>query len=410
MLDDLRALSRQFIDLRNREYRRYFIKTKSLDHRFSIILGDRGVGKTTTLVQHLLQYVKGDHLSAKILYIQSDHILLGNMRLYDIADEFYKLGGEYLALDEIHKYPEWSLELKSIFDTFPNLKILASGSSALEIHKGTHDLSRRAIVYRMLGMSFREFLEIEVRQELPCFTLIDLLEHHERQADQIIKILKQQGEKVLSLFEKYLRHGYYPYYQEYPKPETFSLTLERNIHTTIEADLVAIHPELSGNSIKMIKKLMVLITQQVPFMPNWTKIKQVVDVKDNRTLKTYMKYLEDAAMIRSLSRASGKLSEVELVEKIFLSNTNQLYALNMESPEIGTVRETFFLSMLQSNHQVVAPKNADFKVDNKYLFEVGGNKKSFKQIRNIKDAYLALGSLEIGIGNKIPLWLFGFLY
>lgn len=409
MLDDIRALSRRFIELRFQTYQRYFIKTHALDNHLSIILGDRGIGKTTTLIQYLIRYAKGDPLSPKILYVPSDHILIGSLSLYEIAEEFSKLGGELIAFDEIHKYPNWSAELKSISDSFPKLKVLASGSSALKIHKGTHDLSRRSIVYQMVRASFKEYLEMKLNLEFEAIPLEQLLAKHETLAHTIIKKIPD-GNKILALFQDYLQRGYYPYHAEYSSLDSFAITLEQNLHTTLESDLVVIHPELTGNSIKKIKKLFSYVTSAVPFIPSWGKIKEIIDVIDNRTLKNYFKYLEEASLIRSLSRTAGKLSEIEQVEKIFLNNTNQLYAFTMASPKIGTVRETFFLSMLQPKHQVVAPKNGDFKINNQFVFEVGGKKKGFDQIKNLEHAYLALDDLEIGIDKKIPLWLFGFLY
>ena len=410
MLSEIRALSRKFIELRFQTYQRYFFKAHSLDHRFSIILGDRGVGKTTTLIQYLMQYAKADILSPKILYVQSDHMLMGSLSLYEIAEEFCKLGGELIAFDEIHKYLNWSMELKSIFDTFPQLKILASGSSALEIHKGSHDLSRRAITYHMAGMSFREYLEITLNLNFKEFTLEQVLTQHESLAREIINKLSTSNRKILSFFQDYLQWGYYPYHTEYPSKDSFTITLEQNIHTTIESDLAAIHPELTGNSMKKIKQLISYIAGEVPFIPSWSKIKEIIDVKDNRTLKTYFKYLEDADLIRSLSRSMTKLSGIEQVEKIYLNNTNQLYAFTMMPPKIGTIRETFFLCMLQAQHRVTAPKHGDFSVNNKFIFEVGGKNKSFEQIKNQSNSYLALDNIETGIDRKIPLWLFGFLY
>jgi uncharacterized protein len=410
MLDEIRTLSRKFIELRFQDYQRYFFRSHPLDHRFAIILGDRGIGKTTTLVQYLVQYAEGNFLSPKILYIQSDHILMGSLSLYEIADEFCKFGGELIAFDEIHKYSNWSQELKSITDTFPQLKILASGSSALEIRKGSHDLSRRAIVYHMVGMSFREYLEMKCEFHFSALSLDQVLNEHESRANSIIQNVEQKGLKILALFQDYLQWGYYPYYREYPNQENFAVTLEQNIHTTIESDLVAIYPELTGNSIKKIKQLIAYIASEVPFIPSWAKIKSIIEVTDNRTLKTYFKYLEDAALIRSLSRTSGKLSEIEQVEKVYLANTNQLYAFSMTPPNMGTVRETFFLSMLAPHHQIIAPKNGDFRVDDQVVFEIGGKNKGFDQIKSEANSYLAIDTIEVGIDRKVPLWMFGFLY
>jgi len=406
LLEELRALSQKFIELRYKNYQRYFIKTNALASRCSIILGDRGIGKTTTIIQYLMR-----HATDNILYIQSDHILLGNLTLYEIAEEFYKFGGEFIAFDEIHKYANWSQELKSVIDTFPNLKIIASGSSALEIHKGSHDLSRRAIVHTMDGMSFREYMEIKLDIELPVFKLDQLLTTHEKITAEIIK--KIADKRILALFKDYLEHGYYPYHVEYSSLADFAITLEQNIHTTIEVDLAAVHPELTGYSIKKIKQLIAYIATAVPFIPSWEKIKGIIEVKDNRTLKSYFKYLEDAALIRTLRSATKKLSGIEQVEKIYLSNTNQLYAITNAPPNPGTVRETFFISMLQQQHSLELPKSGDFYIDDKYTIEVGGKNKDMAQLKWLKErenSYLALDNIEIGVANKIPLWLFGFIY
>ena len=409
MLNEIRVLSRKFIELRYQAYQRYFIKTHSLDHRFAIILGDRGIGKTTTLIQYLMLYAKGDPLSSKILYVQCDHIMLATLSLYDIALAFSDLGGELIAFDEIHKYANWSIELKSIADTFPKLKILASGSSALEVHKGSHDLSRRALVYQMVGVSFREYLEMKLGKDFSSCTLQQLVGNHVTLAADIIHKLPSDM-KILALFQDYLQCGYYPYHVEFVSQAAFTMTLEQNIHTTIESDLAAVHPELTGNSIKKIKQLIAYIASEVPFMPSWTKIKNIIDVKDNRTLRTYFKYLEDAALIRTLPRNTRKLSAIEQIEKVYLGNASQLYAFGLSLPQIGTVRETFFLSMLQPSHSVCAPGRGDFSVDNQFVFEVGGKNKKLDQIKMVNNSYLAIDNIETGIDRKIPLWLFGFLY
>jgi predicted AAA+ superfamily ATPase len=203
--------------------------------------------------------------------------------------------------------------------------------------------------------------------------------------------------------------GYYPYFREFELSEEFKITLEQNIHTTIEADLVAIYPHLTGNSIKKIKQLLAYIAQSVPFTPNWHKIKMITDIGDDRTLKTYFKYLEDAYIIRTLDINTDKLKRLELSSKVFLGNPNQLYTLAIE-PNVGNIRETFFISMLTYQHEISHANTIDFCIDNQYYFEVGGKNKNISQIRDTKNAYLALGDIEQGSGQRIPLWLFGFLY
>ena len=406
MLEQFFQLSQNYIINYQQDYIRYFLKTTSLSNRFSIISGQRGIGKTTAIIQYIGQHYP-DLYTTKALYIQADHFLLGNYSLYEIADEFVKMGGELLCVDEIHKYPNWSKELKSINDTFRNLKLLVSGSSALEIHKGSHDLSRRALVYRMKGMSFREFIEIKLGIELKYFELEEILEKHQNIAHSIIKSLSTQKEHILPLFKEYLAVGYYPYYFEYNNKSQFYMALEQNIHTTIESDLLAIYPSLTGNSIKKLKSLLKVISASVPFIPDMKKLKNIISVGDERTLKNYLKYLEDAGLIKMLMKSSRGLGSIEKPEKIYLDNTNLLFTTKTD---IGTVRETFFMNQLTKEHLVIAPKQGDFWVDEQFTFEVGGKNKSFKQIKDMNHSFVASDEIERGFGNRVPLWLFGFLY
>lgn len=408
-LDQLRELSQAFIASKEEAYLRYFIRTTPLKHRFIIILGERGIGKTTTLIQRLLATSGGNKLSDEILYIQADHFLVQQWTLYDIAANFVKFGGKMIAFDEIHKYPNWSMELKSIYDTFPHLHMMASGSSALAIHKGSHDLSRRAVTYHMAGLSLREYLEIQYELDLPSLTLDNLVQNHSQHAFEIIQKLSAKSLKILKVFHEYLHYGYYPYFQEFESAEEFKITLEQNIHTTIESDLVAIYPHLTGNSVYKIRQLLAYIAQSVPFVPNWQKIRNLTEIGDDRTLKTYFNYLADAHIIRALTANTDKLKRLEMPEKIFLGNASQLYTL-AAPPNIGNVRETFFLSMLAQKHQITSTKNMDFCIDKQIYFEIGGDNKDAKQTYGIENAYLALDNVEHGAGKRIPLWLFGFLY
>ena len=410
MFEELQKLSHHFLEIKNSSYRRYFIRTQPFSHRMSMVVGPRGVGKTTTLIQTLLDFVSGDRFDPRILYVQADHFLVGSTSLYEIAEHFQLLGGKWIVFDEIHKYPSWSKELKSIYDTFPNLKILASGSSALEIFKGSHDLSRRTSVHRMQGMSFREFLELTYQMKLPAYELKEICSTHERLADTVIKELNKQNRNIIPEFHRYLKFGYYPYFNEIKDEAIYKMTLEQNVHTTIESDLAAIYPQLTGMSIQKIKQLLVFIANAVPFTPNWNHILTVLEIGDLRTLKAYFSHLEDAGLIKSISKATKKFSRLESPSKIYLENPNQLYAISSQIPEKGIVRETFFLNMVSEKHTVGMPGNGDFLVDGEYLFEVGGKKKTFDQIKSHPSAYLACDELELGIGAKIPLWLFGFMY
>lgn len=410
MYEELKALSHHFLEIKNSLYRRYFIQTTKLSHRLSLILGQRGVGKTTTLVQTLLDYVDGDRFDDRILYIQTDHFQVGSHSLYEIAEQFHNFGGKWIAFDEIHKYPNWSQELKSIYDTFPQLKVLASGSSSLEIYRGNHDLTRRAICYYMQGLSFREYLELAHNIKLQTFELEDICIKHEKLISPILDELRNKNLKVLSEFQRYLKTGYYPYFFDIGDEALYMLTLEQNLHTTLESDLVAIYPHLTGSSIKKIKDLLIFIASSVPFSPNWNKIKTTIDIGDIRTLKSYFSHLENAGLIKSLSKATQKMSQIEASEKVYLDNPNQLFAISSKSPDKGSVRETFFLNMISLRHKAAAAQNGDFLVDETFVFEVGGRKKSFNQIKSIQNSFLACDDIERGAGARIPLWLFGFLY
>lgn len=409
MYEKIVELSQKFLKIKDSPYERYFIRTKKLTHRMSIIVGQRGVGKTTTLVQLLLKKVANNRFDPRILYIQADHFVLGTATLYEIAEQFHMLGGKWLAIDEIHKYPNWSKELKSIYDSF-DLDLFISGSSALEIYKGSHDLSRRTISYTMEGLSFREFLELTHGFELPYFPLSEICQDHQKIGDSILKVLSEKNLKVIPEFHRYLKVGYYPYFFEIQDPDAYKIVLEQNFHMTIESDLAAIYPHLAGNSEKKIKELLVFIANAVPFTPNWTKIMNILDIGDMRTLKSYFSHLQDASLIKYISKASDKLTKIESSSKIYLDNTNQLFAITAKDPEKGTIRETFFLSMLTPNHEIELPINGDFLIDQEYLFEVGGKNKTFAQVKNHDHAYLAIDDLELGTHKRIPLWLFGFLY
>lgn len=411
MLEDLYTLSRKYLDIHYKSYQRTSTNDPGfLQQRLSILIGQRGVGKTTAIIQWLLRYAANNQLSRDILYIPVDHFIIAGRALYEIAEQFVQLGGKVLAFDEIHKYGNWSQELKSIYDTFPDLKIVASGSSALEIPRGSHDLTRRAILYKLHGLSLREYLELDLNLTLPSIALDDILRDHEKIAVDIVERLAEHEVKILQKFMQYLQIGYFPYFLEIRDPNAYWLTLEQNFHAIVESDLPAIHSDLTGNSIRKIKALLMFIARAVPFTPQWKKIKTILDIGDERTLKTYFKYLEDAELIRLLPKGVRKINALETPEKIYLNNTNQLYALSTQEQNSGTVRETFFLSMLATTHEVTAAKMGDFSVDGKITFEVGGKNKDFTQIKNIENGFLACDNLEIGIGKKIPLWLFGFLY
>lgn len=411
MLDDLFELSRHLIRLLNRPYRRYFIRGVDLKGRCSVIAGKRGVGKTTTLVQHLLQQDDEIETSRETLYVPVDHFAIGRTPLYEIARDFVNQGGQRLYVDEIHKYPAWSRDLKSINDTFPDLKVVASGSSMMQIRKGSHDLSRRAVIYRMHGMSFREFLEMRFELELPILDLDELVDGHEKIAPDLVATLATAGTKPLGAFRDYVQYGVYPYYFEYEDRDLFRATLEQNMHTAIESDLPAVHRQLTGVSIARIKTLLAAIAASVPLTPDLAKLRRLLDIADDRTLKTYLGYLEDAGLIMAFSKTGRDLKAMEKPRKIYLGDVNEAYALQPAGrADIGAIRETFFAQSVSSVVPLRVPERGDFSTDTSMLFEVGGRNKMAQQIRNKSRAFLALDDIETGVGARIPLWLFGFLY
>lgn len=412
MVEKLFPLSRSFLKAYNHPYRRYLLAQQPFAHRLAILLGQRGVGKTTLLVQYLHTQFDNALSTKQALYVPADHFLVGEASLYEIAEEFHSLGGTTLCIDEIHKYGSWSRELKSIYDSFPSLRVIASGSSALIIRRGTHDLSRRAPVVHLLGVSFREFVELTLDIELPVYTLETLCEKHERCAEEVIEPVEKRGGKILGLFSHYLMQGYYPYGFETPDMALYQLLVEQSIHASIENDLLAVHPSLTGASIKRIKRLLSLLASSVPFVPDLRKLKTALDIGDERTLKLYLDYLEEGGVIAQVGKAGGKVRAMAKPAKLYLNNPNQLPALlgGPAAVNTGTLRETFFLSMVSPAHDVAIPARGDFLVDDEIVFEIGGRSKDFGQLRDVPHSYLAVDRTERGHAHRIPLWLFGFLY
>ena len=399
MLDQLFLKSNDLIRLNNHKFKRYFIGSKDLSHRLIVVLGQRGIGKTTTLAQ----------LASKnkdSLYLSLDDIEISN-DITSIIREFVLIGGKYLYLDEIHKSKDISAVLKFAYDNFKELNIVATGSSALEVLKSSHDLSRRAIVYKMSGMSFREYLGLRYGINLEAVELKDLLASHQEIAVDIINTLKQKELAVIKLFREYLKVGYYPYYNDMPNDTAFYQTLRQSIEATIDSDLLSIYPNLNGNRARKLKILTHAISANVPYQPNYSSLKSLVDIRDDRTLKEYLAMLDGAGLIRLLMKNELAIKNMDKADKIYLENTNLMY---INSPDIGNVRETFFANQLGNITEIYSGKNGDFMVGNNFTFEIGGAKKGFEQIKNIPNSFIAADDIEVGVGNKIPLWLFGFLY
>ena len=399
MLDQLFLKGNDLIRLNNHKFKRYFIDSKDLSHRLIVILGQRGIGKTTTLAQ----------LASKnkdSLYLSLDDIEISN-DITSIIREFVLNGGKHLYLDEIHKSKDISAVLKFAYDNFKELNIVATGSSALEVLKSSHDLSRRAIVYKMSGMSFREYIGLSYGINLEAIELENLLESHQEIAVDIINTLKQKDLAVIKLFREYLKVGYYPYYNDMPNDTAFYQTLKQSIEATIDSDLLSIYPNLNGNTARKLKILTHAISTNVPYQPNYSSLKSLVDIRDDRTLKEYLAMLDSAGLIRLLMKNELAIKNMDKADKIYLENTNLMY---INSPDIGNVRETFFANQLGNITEIYSGKNGDFMVGNNFTFEIGGAKKGFEQIKDMPNSFIAADDIEVGVGNKIPLWLFGFLY
>jgi uncharacterized protein len=367
------------------------------DDRLIGIKGPKGVGKTTLILQHIIEKFQK---STKALYVSMDSILVNNYSILQIAEGHINEGGTHLFIDEIHKYPEWSREIKTIYDLYPRLSVVFSGSSMLQIYTGAVDLSRRAVSYDIHGLSFREFIFLETGIELPILSLDDVLKNH-------IKYSTDINEKmtILPLFNSYLQYGYYPFYLESKK--SFLFKLEKVIANTLEVDI----PLLQGMNVVnifKIKKLLLVLAQEVPFQPNIAKLSGSLEL-NKVTLNNYLLNLSESGLINLLLDAGKSYSTLSKPEKIYLNNPNLLYCL---SPSVnkGTLREVFFYNQLQYKHKVNYTANGDFLIDEKYTIEVGGKNKTYKQIANLKNSFIASDELITGVKNKIPVWLFGLLY
>ena len=411
MKPEIFELSRQMVRQTHRPFRRYLMDQNPFGNRCTMITGQRGVGKTTCLVQHIVDCYPDYASSPRCLYLPADHFVVAQKPLYEIATEFCNGGGELLCLDEAHKNPNWSRDLKSIIDTLPSLRVVASGSSMLQLQKGSHDLSRRVLINRLEGLSFREYLAIRHGHHLASLSLSEITEGHEVQAPRIIEELRTKGLHVLAEFRDYLAWGYYPFFLQFADKKSFHIALEQSIHAVIESDLPAIHPAMTGHSIARIKRLLSALAANVPFTPDLNKLRGLLGIGDDRTLKDYLQCLQDAGLIMAISKSGKALRSMEKPDRIYLGDPNIAHALSATSePEPGSLRETFFCRLVSSAHQVVSGEKADFLVDGNLTVEVGGKNKGHEQIMGKENACLALDDLPVGSGNRIPLWLFGFLY
>ena len=368
------------------------------NNRLIGIKGARGAGKTTLLLQYMKQHLPKD---SSALYVSLDNIWFAEHTLIELIDDFVKRGGKYLLVDEVHKYANWSQELKNAYDDYPELKIVFTGSSLLEILNARADLSRRAVVYSMQGLSFREYLNMSLSENFPTYSLQEILENHLEISGEILKKVKP-----LQYFNLYLEKGYYPF--SFEMKELYYNQLEEVINLILEIEL----PLLRGIDISYItklKQLLLIIAESTPFIPNVNKLS--VNIGINRaTLLSYLYYLQESNLTKHLYKDSFGVSKLQKPDKIFLENPNLAYVLASEQANVGSLRECFFLNQLDYRHKVEYPEKGDFIVDKKYTFEIGGKSKNWQQVYDLENAYIAADDIEYGVGNKIPLWMFGFLY
>jgi predicted AAA+ superfamily ATPase len=354
------------------------------------LIGPRGVGKTTMLLQYIRE--KNDK---RMLYVSADDIYFSRYRLSDLASEFHKNGGKQLFIDEIHKYKDWSIELKNIYDFYPDLKVFFTGSSILDIRKGMADLSRRALVHLMQGFSFREFLKFKYGIEVKVHSLDEIISNKISLLDSV--------EHPLPLFREYLRTGYYPMSAD----ENLAIRLGQIINLTLESDIPQF-ANLSVTTARKLKRLLLVVAESVPFKPNFAALAAKLEVSRN-SLDEYMTFMEDAGLVARLrNQASGVIS-LGKIDKIYLDNTNLIYCLSEKEPEIGNVRETFFLNQMRVSQAPVSSTVADFKIE-QYTFEVGGKSKTQEQIKNTPNAFVVKDNIEYGYKNIVPLWAFGLNY
>lgn len=380
------------------EFIRSFYDTVDWDSRLIGIVGARGTGKTTMILQYLKNHFAS---SDEAIYLTLDDIYFTNNTLLDVIERFRHRGGKHIFLDEVHKYPNWAIEIKNIYDYYKDIKIVFTGSSIIDLLKQEVDLSRRAVMYELPGLSFREYLAFSGIADLPSFSLHEILTNHNHISATIVSQIKP-----LKYFDDYLSFGYYPFYTE--SPSTYHLRLEQVVRMIIEVELQFIDG-FDVQKSRKIYQLLYILASNVPFKPNISKLSEKIGIHRN-TLVNYIHYLEKARLINSLSATGKSISTLQKPEKIFLENPNLSYVLAPEFVNKGTLRETFLLNQLKFNHNISLPKVGDFLIDEKITIEVGGRGKSNKQIEGLENAYIASDELEIGSFNKIPLWLFGFMY
>lgn len=376
-------------------FRRYLYKEIDWNERLLVVTGQRGTGKTTLLLQRLKE------TGGKGIYLSLDDIYFEVNRLVTLVEKLYDEGYREFYLDEVHRYSHWSKDLKNVYDNYPDLHIVVTGSSILELSKGREDLSRRAAVYHLAGLSYREFLQLRHGLKFDVIPIEDILKtHHEISSGYHDRV------DIFKTFSEYLRYGYYPFFNE--GMQTYPQKLREMTSLVLDVD-VAPFEELNHTTVRNMKKLIYVISKSVPFKPNISKLSVKLDLPRNSILKMF-DLLHRAEIFFLLRSDTRGISYLQKPEKIYLHNPNLAWLYSENKPELGNMRETFFMSQLQVKHKVTSSRFADFMVDDTWTFEIGGPGKAFDQIRGVPNAWIAADGIKGGTGNKIPLWMFGFLY
>ncbi|MBR5630490.1 MAG: ATP-binding protein [Bacteroidales bacterium] len=379
-------------------FTRYLYDKINWDNRLIVIKGAKGVGKTTMLLQHIKRNFQQVE---KALYVSLDNLWFANHTLLELAEYHYTHGGTHLFLDEVHKYKGWQQEVKNIYDSYPHLHLVVTGSSMLKLEESlTADLSRRHRAYTMEGLSFREYLKLEQVADLPVLSLETILNNHFTEASQITSKVK-----VLQHFEKYIESGYYPFYRE--EGDGFFDRLQQVIDTVVTTEIPAVS-HIEYDSVYKVRQLLAVLAEMKPYTLNISSLCTTLQSSRNNVLKL-LDLMDKAALVRRLYATNGGMNMLTKPEKILFYNTNLMHCL---TPQVdsGTMRETYLASQVGIDHQLYMPSKGDLVVDDKWLFEVGGKRKDFSQIKDMEDSFVVSDNMEIGHGNKIPLWLFGFLY
>lgn len=371
-------------------FQRYMFTLINWEAQMVGLTGPRGIGKSTLMLQYLIENRK----KKDSLYVSADHIWFTTHTLVELADNFVKEGGRWLCIDEVHRYEGWSRELKQIYDTFPKLQVAFTGSSVLDINKGQADLSRRALMYHMQGLSFREYLELKHKVKNRVYGLPEIIEG---------KVKLNGIEHPLPLFREYLKDGYYPFATQGDFPQRMSQIISQTVETDIP-----LYADMKASTARKIKHMLGIISNQAPYKPSYEHLAQEIKVSKNN-VPDYLAWLEKAGMIMQLRDGTFGMRSLGKIEKVFIDNPSLMNVLSGGNPNIGNIRETFFFNQMRANYEVYSSREADFKIDD-YTFEIGGKNKSQHQIANVENGIVVKDDIEIAYRNIIPLFQFGFTY